>query len=120
MSLKVTSCVNKNLVAAETKLDFQKEKKVGRVNVLFSLKEFPKSLTCPNPSNFIGQKVISPSRALTNIVEGLGRIKILVLTLKIENATNNLSQTLQVSISAYIKYNINSTYNLHHYKVSLK
>ena len=72
MSLKVTSCVNKNLVAAETKLDFQKEKKkVGGVNVLFSLKEFLKSLTCPNPSSFIGQKVISPSRAPTNIVGGL-------------------------------------------------
>ena len=93
---------------------------MGSVNVLFSLKEFLKSLTCPNPSSFIGQKVISPSRAPTNIVGGLGRIKIIVLTLKIENATINLSQNLQVTSSAYVKYNNNSTYNLHHYKVSSK
>lgn len=79
---------------------------------MYSLTEFPKSPTWPYPSHFIGQKVISPSHAPTNIVGGLGRIKIIILILKIENATNNLSQKLQAPISAYLKYNNNSTYNL--------
>lgn len=111
MSLKVISSVNKKLVAAETKLGFQKEK-IGTVHVLFSLREFPKSPTWPYPLHFVGQKVISPSHAPRNIVLGVGIIKIIILILKTENATNNLSQKLQAPISAYVKYNNNSTYNL--------